>query len=112
MICLGILGALCINVVLPVTDWRLMFKVAAIPAAVLFLGEAPAFLHQQWQWQRPFEAPGAATAAAMLRTVAVATTARASTPFATSLQLCMPSTSRWLTWQAGSMSVEQCHTAC
>lgn len=40
MICLGILGALCINVVLPVTDWRLMFKVAAIPAAILFLGEA------------------------------------------------------------------------
>ena len=41
MICLGILGALCINVVLPVTDWRLMFQLAAVPAAILLLGEAP-----------------------------------------------------------------------
>jgi len=49
MICLGILGALCINVALPATDWRLMFKVAVVPAIVLFLGmlaspESPVYL--------------------------------------------------------------------
>eukprot|EP00877_Chromochloris_zofingiensis_P006596 jgi/Chrzof1/218/Cz01g07160.t1 len=49
MICLGILGALLINVALPVTDWRTMFTAAVVPAVVLFLGmlvspETPAFL--------------------------------------------------------------------
>jgi hypothetical protein len=39
MICLGILAALLVNVALPVTDWRLMFNLAAAPAIILLLGE-------------------------------------------------------------------------
>lgn len=39
MICLGILAALVVNVALPVTSWRTMFMLAAVPAALLFLGE-------------------------------------------------------------------------
>lgn len=38
MICLGILAALLVNVALPVTDWRLMFNLAAAPAIILLLG--------------------------------------------------------------------------
>ncbi|GLC50831.1 hypothetical protein PLESTB_000436800 [Pleodorina starrii] len=37
-ICLGILGALLVNVVLPGGQWRAMFQLAAIPAALLGLG--------------------------------------------------------------------------
>jgi sugar porter (SP) family MFS transporter len=49
MICLGILAALLVNVALPVTDWRTMFNLAVIPAAILFLGmlgcpESPGYL--------------------------------------------------------------------
>jgi MFS family permease len=39
MICLGILGALLVNVALPVTAWRNMFMVAVAPAVILFVGE-------------------------------------------------------------------------
>ena len=42
MICLGILGALLVNVALPMTAWRNMFMVAAAPAVVLFVGARPA----------------------------------------------------------------------
>jgi predicted MFS family arabinose efflux permease len=45
MICLGILGALLVNVALPVTDWRTMFNLAAIPAALLLLGMVSATQH-------------------------------------------------------------------
>lgn len=45
MICLGILAALLVNVALPVTDWRTMFNLAVIPAAILFLGEQTVHLH-------------------------------------------------------------------
>jgi hypothetical protein len=38
MICLGILAALLVNVAVPVTDWRLMFNLAAAPAIILLLG--------------------------------------------------------------------------
>lgn len=49
MICLGILAALLVNVALPVTDWRLMFNLAAAPAIILLLGmlgapESPTYL--------------------------------------------------------------------
>jgi MFS family permease len=49
MICLGILAALLVNVALPVTDWRTMFNLAVIPAAILFVGmlgcpESPGYL--------------------------------------------------------------------
>lgn len=49
MICLGILAALVVNVALPVTSWRTMFMLAAVPAALLFLGmlgspESPGYL--------------------------------------------------------------------
>lgn len=38
-ICLGILGALLVNVVVPAAAWRTMFQAAAAPAALLGLGE-------------------------------------------------------------------------
>lgn len=38
VICLGILGALLVNVVLPSTAWRTMFYLSAIPAVLLGLG--------------------------------------------------------------------------
>lgn len=38
-ICIGILGALVVNVVLPPTAWRVMFWLATIPAALLAFGE-------------------------------------------------------------------------
>ena len=38
MICVGILVALVINVVLPVTAWRTMFWISAVPAVLLGLG--------------------------------------------------------------------------
>eukprot|EP00892_Ulva_mutabilis_P006771 jgi/Ulvmu1/4466/UM002_0191.1 len=38
MICLGILAALVVNVVLPTTEWRTMFWIAGIPAAILGVG--------------------------------------------------------------------------
>jgi MFS family permease len=38
IICIGILGALVANVVLPVTAWRSMFWLAAVPAALLAVG--------------------------------------------------------------------------
>ncbi|KAF6256041.1 general substrate transporter [Scenedesmus sp. NREL 46B-D3] len=49
MICVGILVALLVNVALPVTDWRLMFNLAAAPAIILLLGmlaapESPTYL--------------------------------------------------------------------
>ncbi|KAG2436948.1 hypothetical protein HXX76_006464 [Chlamydomonas incerta] len=37
-ICLGILGALLVNVVVPAAAWRTMFQAAALPAALLGLG--------------------------------------------------------------------------
>lgn len=40
VICFGILGALVVNVILPATDWRTMFYLAAIPPALVILGEA------------------------------------------------------------------------
>lgn len=42
LICLGILAALLVNVALPVTDWRTMFNLAALPAAALLLGACAA----------------------------------------------------------------------
>ncbi len=39
IICAGILGALLINVVLPMEQWRTMFFMGALPALVLGLGE-------------------------------------------------------------------------
>ncbi len=39
MICIGILVALLVNVAIPVTDWRTMFMIGAVPAVVLFGGE-------------------------------------------------------------------------
>jgi MFS family permease len=39
MICLGILGALVVNVALPIDAWRNMFMLAVAPAVVLFVGE-------------------------------------------------------------------------
>jgi MFS family permease len=38
-ICIGILGALVVNVVLPPDAWRVMFWLATIPAALLAFGE-------------------------------------------------------------------------
>lgn len=38
VICLGILGALLVNVALPVTEWRTMFTIGALPAVALALG--------------------------------------------------------------------------
>ncbi|CAG9466782.1 unnamed protein product [Pedinophyceae sp. YPF-701] len=52
-ICLGILGALVINVVLPATAWRTMMGAAMVPAAVLGLGmlllspESPRWLQRK-----------------------------------------------------------------
>ncbi len=37
-ICIGILGALVVNVVLPPDAWRVMFWLATIPAALLAFG--------------------------------------------------------------------------
>lgn len=39
MICVGILAALLVNVALPAAQWRLMFGLSAIPAALLGVGE-------------------------------------------------------------------------
>lgn len=49
MICVGILAALLVNVALPAAQWRLMFGLSAIPAALLGVGmlvspESPAWL--------------------------------------------------------------------
>ncbi|KAI7836406.1 hypothetical protein COHA_009737 [Chlorella ohadii] len=49
MICVGILAALLVNVALPATQWRTMFALAALPAALLGLGmlvcpESPTWL--------------------------------------------------------------------
>ena len=41
VICFGILGALVVNVILPGTDWRKMFYLAAIPPALVLLGKPP-----------------------------------------------------------------------
>lgn len=41
MICLGILAALVVNVVLPTTEWRTMFWISAIPAAIMGFGVPP-----------------------------------------------------------------------
>lgn len=38
MICVGILAALVVNVALPATEWRTMFWLAMIPAAIMGLG--------------------------------------------------------------------------
>ncbi|EFJ48518.1 hypothetical protein VOLCADRAFT_104700 [Volvox carteri f. nagariensis] len=51
-ICLGILGALLVNVVLPAAQWRAMFTAAALPAVLLGLGmllgpESPRWLASQ-----------------------------------------------------------------
>jgi MFS family permease len=46
IICIGILGALVANVLLPVTAWRTMFWFAAIPAALLAAGETPQKMHR------------------------------------------------------------------
>ncbi|KAG1679661.1 hypothetical protein FOA52_006178 [Chlamydomonas sp. UWO 241] len=51
-ICLGILGALLVNVVLPPTAWRTMFLISAVPAAALALGmffspESPRWLQSK-----------------------------------------------------------------
>ncbi|PNH04298.1 Plastidic glucose transporter 4 [Tetrabaena socialis] len=51
-ICLGILGALLVNVVVPAAAWRTMFTWAALPAALLGLGmllgpESPRWLASQ-----------------------------------------------------------------
>jgi MFS family permease len=48
MICLGILAALVVNVALPVTSWRTMFMLAAVPAALLFLGKMQTIPHTPW----------------------------------------------------------------
>jgi len=39
-ICIGILGALCVNVILPATAWRTMFLLSIIPAILLAVGMA------------------------------------------------------------------------
>ena len=39
VICLGILGALLVNVVYPPTAWRTMFYLSALPAVILALGD-------------------------------------------------------------------------
>lgn len=41
VICIGILAALLTNIVVPATEWAIMFYVAAIPAALLAIGEPP-----------------------------------------------------------------------
>lgn len=41
VICLGILGALLVNVVFPPTAWRTMFYLSALPAILLGLGARP-----------------------------------------------------------------------
>jgi hypothetical protein len=38
VICIGILSVLCVNVALPVTQWRTFFLLGAVPAVLLFLG--------------------------------------------------------------------------
>lgn len=53
-ICLGILGALLVNVVFPPTAWRTMFWIATLPAAVLLFGllfvpESPRWLFANGQ---------------------------------------------------------------
>ena len=40
LICVGILGALLVNVALPASAWRAMFGVSALPAVLLGLGAA------------------------------------------------------------------------
>lgn len=42
-ICIGILGALLVNVVLPPTAWRTMFWLATLPAAMLAFGGCQSF---------------------------------------------------------------------
>ena len=42
VICLGILGALLVNVVYPPTAWRTMLWLSALPAVILGIGEASA----------------------------------------------------------------------
>jgi MFS family permease len=44
MICVGILAALLVNVALPAAQWRLMFGLSAIPAALLGVGELAGLL--------------------------------------------------------------------
>jgi len=49
LICVGILGALLVNVAIPATAWRSMFVISAVPAALLGLGmlacpESPVWL--------------------------------------------------------------------
>ena len=41
VICFGILGALVVNVILPATDWRTMFYLAAIPPTLVIVGQGP-----------------------------------------------------------------------
>jgi len=43
VICLGILGALLVNVVYPPTAWRTMLWLSALPAVILGIGAASAF---------------------------------------------------------------------
>ncbi len=40
VICFGILGALVVNVILPATDWRTMFYLAAVPPILVVLGKS------------------------------------------------------------------------
>eukprot|EP00210_Caulerpa_lentillifera_P006690 g6393.t1 len=37
-ICIGILGALCVNVIIPSSSWRVMFLLSAVPAVLLGVG--------------------------------------------------------------------------
>jgi len=39
LICTGILAVLCVNVAMPVTEWRSFFLLGSIPAVLLALGE-------------------------------------------------------------------------
>ncbi|KAG2498051.1 hypothetical protein HYH03_003812 [Edaphochlamys debaryana] len=101
-ICLGILGALLINVALPAAEWRTMFTAAALPAALLGLGmllgpESPRWLASKhrdaearsaaerlWGPHGPAELdlgrPAAAAAAAKKSGRAAAAEIEASTP--------------------------------